>query len=163
MGKSWTINLGEMPAFEELSTRYRKKALRRMAQVLKVAMRAEAPDSGNSHADMAMGTKGKLKKSFRYDTPKGGYDVLVGTRARHAHLVEYGTRAHLTPAVNRKAVKWDSGGEMRIAKSAPHPGARANPFMDRAYQKALPDVMDRLKKSVEESWAEIAAGERGEG
>lgn len=41
---------------------------------------------------------------------------------------EFGTRAHIIRAKNRKALRWQQGGQTRFAKSVRHPGTRARPW-----------------------------------
>lgn len=76
---------------------------------------------------------GNLQGSVRHKAMKKRYGIgsvvaPMGQKAAHRHLVMFGTKEH--------AIHGRSGGFLRIGdrylRSVRHPGARANPFVDRA-------------------------------
>jgi hypothetical protein len=93
---------------------------------------------------------GDLSSKFRGAIDKGGLRARVGTfgrnRARHAHLVEFGTAAG-----TRKD---------RYGNSYQHPGTPAHPYLVPAYQLHRVENFRRIKRAVV---AALEAASRGDG
>lgn len=70
---------------------------------------------------------GKLRESIR----TLGNQIWVGGLANAPYWahVEYGTKPHMIIAVNKKALRWESGGAVHFAKTVHHPGTKAQPFI----------------------------------
>lgn len=112
-----------------------RASLRAGAVVLREAIKADAPKR-----------TGALAGTVKVKTKKKGGTLLAGVRVGdkkkgvfYAHMVLGGTKAH---SINVKQAKGlNLGGTSR--KSVQHPGARANPFVDRA-RSAIPRALDAI-------------------
>jgi len=75
--------------------------------------------------------------------------ALVAFAARYAHMVEFGTQAHIIPIKRSKALKTT---ENDYARSAEHPGAKAKPFLrpawDATQDQVVRVVSDELRRRV---------------
>lgn len=129
-----------------------KAALRAAGAPLRTAIRAAAPS----------GPTGNLKRAIRVATLRGTPPaMIVGARrggfrrttetsrkpkpsAPHAHLVTGGTRPHLI-APRGKALRI---GRFIIGEPVRHPGAKANPFVDRAGSAALPSAVSAYERKL---------------
>ena len=81
--------------------------------------------------------RGDLRKSIRVSVRASGGQVVAkavagNSTAYYAHMVEFGTAAHLIHAKNGGALSF--GGKEYLAIS--HPGAKATPFMRPALDRA---------------------------
>lgn len=143
---------------EKLEKTLRDKALHSAtvyaAKPYKDAMKAEAPqDSGI--LKQSIGHK-KLSKTARQrmGVPADDAAVLVGpnrkvhgvARARVANLLEEGAKPHIIKPRHRRGwLSWVAG---LAVKSVRHPGFQANPFMQRAYERAGGDVQRRFYEGL---------------
>jgi hypothetical protein len=86
--------------------------------------------------------RGTLRKGVYGEVIDGGESGRVGAKARHAHLVHDGTRAHdIAPRrQDRKAVSFVAGGKRITRRRVSHPGTRANPWV----QDAVDETFARL-------------------
>lgn len=115
------------PYLERISEEKRSKALRSAttagAKSAVPILRAATP----------RGATGNLVDSVRHKAMRKRYGLgsvvaPMGAKARHRHLVSFGTKAHVIPG--------PPGGFLRIGdrylRSVRHPGAQPNPFVDRS-------------------------------
>ncbi len=149
MPRTYRLDRLECPELEQLEPAMRRRIMRQAVRVAALAARQEAPDSGTGH-------KRKLNKSIRYDVLQAGLTGRVRATAPHAHLVHDGTKPHLIPAPKdplkrRKMFPLYAGG-----RPVRHPGARANPFLVRAAEEALPEVLRVMREAAEAAIAEVA-------
>lgn len=66
-----------------------------------------------------------------------GDRVIIGadpTKAPYAIYVELGTKPHVIEAKNGKALAFQMGGQQVVVRKVNHPGTKANPFMEEAFQ-----------------------------
>jgi HK97 gp10 family phage protein len=101
-----------------------RSALRAGANVFKEAAKANAPVKS-----------GKLRKSLAVTTSSKGGMVTAklkarGKVARHAHLVEFGTKPHKIAPKGQKGALKISG---NIVGAVNHPGSKPKPFMRPAF------------------------------
>lgn len=68
----------------------------------------------------------------------GSSRVEVGTQDPVGLFVEQGTRAHIIAPRDKKALFWE--GARHPVREVHHPGTAANPFMQRAMDKAGPEI-----------------------
>ncbi len=115
------------PYLERISEEKRAKALRTSTTA---AAKAAVPIL---RAHTPLGKTGNLRGSVRHKAMRRSYGIgsvvaPMGTKAHHRHLVVAGTKPHIIPG--------PPGGFLRIGdrylRSVRHPGARPNPFIDRA-------------------------------
>ena len=82
-------------------------------------------------------------------TRQGSFQVRIGARAPHAHLIEYGTKAHLMFA--KKGTVLASYNRI-MGMEVRHPGSKPRPFFRPAWHRRKGEIMDRLKTSF---WFEL--------
>jgi len=74
--------------------------------------------------------KGLLRNSMFMKPQTRGYSFYeVGDGVNYGVDVEYGTSPHVIKPLNKKALKFKSGGKTIFAKQINHPGTSAQPFM----------------------------------
>ena len=115
------------PYLEAIAEEKRAKALRAATTA---AAKAAVPRLA---AATPVGRTGNLRDAVRHKAMRKRYGIgsvvaPMGKKARHRHLVTGGTKPHV--------IAGPPGGFLRIGdrylRSVHHPGARANPFVDRA-------------------------------
>lgn len=124
-----------------------RRALPLVVDLVTARARREAPSRRTSPKSLVAKIAGKV-------LPDGTSGVVQAT-ARHAHLVHDGTAPHDTQARRKQALRYVSGGIWKFRKSAPHPGARANPFLDRARDESVADAERVLLAAAERELAEV--------
>ena len=88
---------------------------------------------------------GHLRRGITTDV--GNMEVTVHTsNIKYAPHVEYGTKAHIIKAKNKKALYWK--GAKHPVKSIRHPGSRAKPFLIPAFEKEKEVIMKDLEKVI---------------
>lgn len=137
------------PYLERISEEKRAKALRTSttagAKAAVPVLRAATP----------VGKTGNLQGSVRHKAMKRRYGIgsvvaPMGKKASHRHLVVGGTKAHVIPG--------PAGGALRVGnrylRAVHHPGAKPNPFIDRAADQmdaaATRAFDDRISRYVED-------------
>ena len=130
MRRTYHLDAGEiLPPLARIPEETRKIAMREAVKVVARTVREVAPDSGIKH-------KRKLNKSVRYVVARDSWSARVQLKAPHAHLVEAGTSPHVIRAtkmaVNLHVMVIPIAGHLLLMAAVHHPGARANPFMERA-------------------------------
>ena len=123
--------------------RNKDRAARGAAVLIARAVRREAPRLTKAQAGKQAG---KLRRSVRVRRIPGGYRVKP--EARSAHLVIRGTKPHLTMVKQAEALHFQAGGDDVFVHSAHHPGARANPFVNRAFSFATREEAKLVAKEV---------------
>lgn len=141
-------NIKKLP--DELKKKVLQSSTRAAASAIAKQARKECPVGGGmDSAKTKIKTKKKtihLRDTIRVKKMRGTvgeirYVVHAGRGLRYAHLVEFGTAPH---KIKARSAMTPNG--VRFFKSANHPGARANPFMRRAFAKAQSKALDRFKK-----------------
>ena len=67
---------------------------------------------------------------------------------KYAPGVEYGTKAHIIRAKNKKALCWK--GAKHPVKKVNHPGSKAKPYLIPAFEKEKDQFLEKLKEVI--SW-----------
>jgi beta-lactam-binding protein with PASTA domain len=81
-------------------------------------------------------------------TKIGNMEVTVHTsNIKYAPMVEYGTKAHIIKAKNKKALYWK--GASHPVKSVRHPGSKAKPYLIPAFEKEKDTFINDLKEVIE--------------
>lgn len=91
---------------------------------------------------------GALHKSINTVYRKQGTQAIIQATANHASFVENGTRAHTIKAKSAKVLAFNSGNKMVFAKSVKHPGTKAKPFMEPAFNRNIPNYIKRLEDVI---------------
>lgn len=140
-------------------------------RVLRPAMAAEGRRVAKHARSYVPVRHGLLKKSMgskvKTYVQSGAVVAIVGPRSdfkqviagkpvkpsKYAHLVEFGTRAHLIPRRSNVATRKTYGGQM-------HPGAKAQKPLTRGYKSGLegagPRMADRMAVEIEKQAAKGA-------
>lgn len=92
---------------------------------------------------------GQLREKIHGVVLPGGLTGAVQATSRHAHLVHDGTAAHAITAAPKGHLSIPSGGHLYVRQSADHPGAKANPFLDRAADESQSEVEGLLKAAAD--------------
>ena len=88
---------------------------------------------------------GHLKRSI--STKMGDMEATIHTsNLKYAPAVEFGTRAHIIRAKNKKALYWK--GAKHPVKKVNHPGSRAKPFLIPAFEKEKDQFLEKLKEVI---------------
>jgi HK97 gp10 family phage protein len=74
---------------------------------------------------------GQLRQSIGVRV--SGQSVIIGPDTPYAAFVEFGTKPHVIEAKNKKALMFVSGGQTVIVKKVHHPGTKAQPFVQPAF------------------------------
>jgi hypothetical protein len=151
MTKSYDLMLGEMPDFDEIPNKLRRKIMRKAAKAVAVEVRKIVPDSGRAH-------KGKLKKSIRYEVLKGGDEGRVYSTAPHAHLVHDGVKGGTYTAREGHVMVFYIGSEPHFTKTIHYKSQPGRPFFVETAARMRPELERILTEGADEALAEIAAG-----
>lgn len=91
---------------------------------------------------------GALHRSINTVYEKQGTQAIIQATANHASFVENGTRAHTIKPKNAKVLAFNSGNKMVFTKNVKHPGTKAKPFMEPAFNKNIPNYIKRLEDVI---------------
>jgi hypothetical protein len=77
---------------------------------------------------------GRLKRTIRIERGPGFVEVVAGRPGKTPYLGYHlrGTPPHVIRVRRRKALRWYVDGQPRFATKVMHPGAAANPFLQKA-------------------------------
>jgi HK97 gp10 family phage protein len=145
--KKFSLEKMQLPDLEQIPIKIRRKAVRAGTKIVALRTRETAPDSGRAH-------KGKLRKSIRYQVRKGGREGVIQVKNRIAHIVHDGAKGHWIRSKYGRFMAFRLRGRLVIARAIWHPGVRPNPFLTRAMEEKLPQVVDAMRKTAEEGIAE---------
>ena len=86
---------------------------------------------------------GKLKKSIKTGFDRRKPEGLVKAKT---HIVEFGAKAHIVRAKNKKALSISAGGDLLLRKSAKIPARKGRPFIKPAFDAEEPKLISNMKK-----------------
>jgi len=139
------ISLTIDKADQRFSTRWRwesaaTKWATETGEILKQAIKDEAP----------VGKTGALKDSINFRPKIGSASATVEftTRVPYARYVLNGTPAHVIVPRNARVLRWQQGGQWVYRQRVNHPGARANPFPEKAVRPLIPVVSRKMRNLV---------------
>ena len=90
---------------------------------------------------------GHLRRSI--STKMGDMEATIHTsNLKYAPMVEYGTKAHIIRAKNKKALYWK--GAKHPVKQVNHPGSKAKPYLIPAFNQEKDQFLEKLKEVI--SW-----------
>lgn len=115
--------------------------------VMRSAMRQGANVVRDEARENVQVKTGKLRKSIRVSTSarRGVVTATVATGDRKAHLIEFGTAAHLIkPKKKDSALAFGSS----VVADVNHPGSRPFPFMRTAADTRVADVLAAVGEQV---------------
>jgi HK97 gp10 family phage protein len=108
-----------------------QNALQRSILLIESMAKREAPVNKQSGG-------GNLRQSIRSQMTNA-YTGVVSVGAVYALFVHQGTRPHIIQARDKKVLANVRTGQI-FGRTVHHPGTRANPFLQRAVDKARPEI-----------------------
>lgn len=132
--------------------------------ILRSALRAGGNEFKKDVQQNAPVDEGDLRRSVRVSTrsKKGtvyAYVKIGGRKAPHAHLVEFGTVAHMIYAKKNSALVVNG----KAVREVSHPGAKAKPFarpaFDTGAQPALAAVGAKIRERLTKEKINVPAPE----
>lgn len=100
---------------------------------------------------------GKLRDSisFKPKISATSASVEFTSRVPYASYVINGTPAHIIVPRTARVLRWQQGGQWIYRQRVNHPGARANPFPEKAVKPLVPWVSRKMRNLVVESMGEL--------
>lgn len=122
-----------------------------VAPILEAALKREVPiRTGNAQAGIEVHVEGGAR---------GRSSRIVASGAGYLKYVIKGTKAHeIRPRTEGRMLAWlGEDGTITFAHSVQHPGQQANPFAERAWQVASPEIKNIIRSSGLRAWRERKA------
>ncbi len=91
---------------------------------------------------------GRLKESHHVEKMSEA-EYLVAARTPYAVYVHEGTNPHDIFPVNAQALRFEVDGQVIFAQHVRHPGTEANPWMDRASERARQEAEALVIAAIE--------------
>lgn len=140
-------------ALEALEYKARRRvcqgAVRAASREIVKRVKSEAPvDTGHLKAQVRLSVKldrrtGMVTGTIKPKPSKAQRGRGQGHANKYLHLVVAGTKPHVIKPRTKEALT--IGGN--VVEEVKHPGAKANPFMDRAYQATSKQAIDLFTKT----------------
>lgn len=108
----------------------------------------------NARRRVKLGKNSKhLKSSIKTKVKKGKFGRSATgetfTAARHAHLIEFGVKAHDLRAKRRAVMRVDANGILRyVSGSVRHPGFGERPFLRPSFQEYKETFIRDIKEAI---------------
>ena len=139
------INTDEIDEFAveliELSEKSRDNVQK---AIKKSAFNIEAKAKKNLAANKSVIT-GHLRRSVA--TQMGDLEATIHTsNVKYAVIVEKGSKAHVIRPKNKKALYWK--GAKRPVKLVNHPGSKAKPYLEPAFESEKDKFIENLKEAI---------------
>ena len=140
------INTDEIDKFAveliELSEKSRDNVQK---AVKKSAFNIESQAKKNLASNKSVVT-GHLRRSVT--TKMGDLEATIHTsNVKYAVIVEKGSKAHVIRPKNKKAIYWK--GAKRPVKLVNHPGSKAKPYLEPAFESEKDKFIENLKEAIE--------------
>lgn len=81
---------------------------------------------------------GRLKNSIKVTSTENGISIFM---VDYGKFVEFGTPPHTIEPKEKKALRFEVGGDELIRKKVKHPGTRPNPFIRNTIQNKLKQII----------------------
>ena len=139
------INADELSKFSvEIPKLYEKNEALVRQTVKNSAFNIQKNAKSNLTKNKSVDT-GHLRRGISTDI-RGLGATIHTSNIKYAPMVEYGTKAHIIKAKNKKALYWK--GAKHPVKSVRHPGSRAKPFLIPAFEKEKEVIIKDLEKVI---------------
>ena len=140
------IDTSELDHFAVEITKLDDKTEENVKKVLKnSAFNIEANAKKNLNSNKSVVT-GHLRRGITTDI-KGLEATIHTSNIKYAPMVEYGTKAHIIKAKNKKALYWK--GASHPVKVVKHKGSKAKPYLIPAFEKEKDTFINDLKEAIE--------------
>ena len=139
------INTNEIDKFAveliELSEKSRDNVQK---AIKKSAFNIESQAKKNLASNKSVVT-GHLRRSIA--TKMGDLEATIHTsNVKYAVIVEKGSKAHVIRPKNKKALYWK--GAKRPVKLVNHPGSKAKPYLEPAFESEKDKFIENLKEAI---------------
>lgn len=139
------INTNEIDKFAveliELSEKSRDNVQK---AIKKSAFNIESQAKKNLASNKSVVT-GHLRRSIA--TKMGDLEATIHTsNVKYAVIVEKGSRPHIIRPKNKKALYWK--GAKRPVKLVSHPGSKAKPYLEPAFESEKDKFIENLKEAI---------------
>ena len=112
--------------------------------IKKSAFNIEANAKKNLASNKSVVT-GHLRRSIA--TKMGDLEATIHTsNVKYAIIVEKGSKAHVIRPKNKKALYWK--GASRPVKLVNHPGSKAKPYLEPAFESEKDKFIENLKEAI---------------
>lgn len=139
------INADELNKFSvEIPKLYEKNETLIRQTVKNSAFNIEKNAKSNLTKNKSVDT-GHLRRGISTDI-RGLGATIHTSNIKYAPGVEYGTKAHIIKAKNKKALYWK--GAKHPVKKVNHPGSRAKPYLIPAFEKEKDQFLEKLKEGI---------------
>ena len=139
------INADELNKFSiEIPKLYEKNEALVRQTVKNSALNIQKNAKSNLTKNKSVDT-GHLRRGISTDI-RGLGATLHTSNIKYAPGVEYGTKAHIIRAKNKKALYWK--GAKHPVKKVNHPGSRAKPYLIPAFEKEKDQFLEKLKEGI---------------
>jgi HK97 gp10 family phage protein len=89
---------------------------------------------------------GTLRRSILKDV-QGAHRGIIYVGEKYGEYVEEGTRPHVIyPKGGKRALRFKIDGKTVFSRRVNHPGTKPYPFMEPAYRKSTPKILDEYAK-----------------
>jgi Bacteriophage protein of unknown function (DUF646). len=119
-------------------------------ELMERAIKAEAPVSKKP-------TAGALRDSISFKPKVSATSATVEftSHVPYARYVIQGTPAHVIMPRNARVLRWQQGGAWVYRQKVNHPGARPNPFPEKALKPLVPVVGRKMRNLIVESMGKL--------
>lgn len=100
--------------------------------------------------ELAPYKRGNLRQSIFTEIQDNGFKGIVGqdaTKAKYGIYQEYGTQPYVILPVTKKALYWK--GALHPVRVVNHPGIKAHPFMQPAFDENIDKIQEIFEKAVD--------------
>ena len=139
------INVNDLNEFSVKILKLSQEAEENVKKVVKnSAFKIQKEAMSNLTKNKSVAT-GHLRRAVSTDI-KGLEATVHTSNVKYAIMVEKGTKAHLIKPKNKKMLYWKGASHpVRIVR---HPGSRAKPFLEPAFEKEKDQFLEKLKEVI---------------
>ena len=139
------INTDEIDKFAVELTELSEKSRDNVQKAIKKsAFNIESQAKKNLASNKSVVT-GHLRRSIA--TKMGDLEATIHTsNVKYAVIVEKGSKAHVIRPKNKKALYWK--GAKRPVKLVNHPGSKAKPYLEPAFESEKDKFIENLKEAI---------------
>ena len=139
------VNVNDLNEFSVKILKLSQEAEENVKKVVKnSAFKIQKEAMSNLTKNKSVAT-GHLRRSVSTDI-KGLEATVHTSNVKYAIMVEKGTKAHLIKPKNKKMLYWKGASHpVRIVR---HPGSRAKPFLEPAFEKEKDQFLEKLKEVI---------------
>ena len=139
------VNVNDLNEFSVKILKLSQEAEENVKKVVKnSAFKIQKEAISNLTKNKSVAT-GHLRRAVSTDI-KGLEATVHTSNVKYAIMVEKGTKAHLIKPKNKKMLYWKGASHpVRIVR---HPGSRAKPFLEPAFEKEKDQFLEKLKEVI---------------